>query len=685
MHNRAYRLPNHPLTAFRQVHLDFHTSPDIDGIGADFDADEFAATLDKARVNSVTCFARCHHGHIYYDSKVNPERIHPHLANRNLLPEQIEACHKRGIRVPIYVTVQWDQFTADAHRDWLLIDTSGKEYGTEPLKPGFYRNLDVFHPGYRQFLFAHVQEILDTMPCDGFFFDIVQSRPSVAKHWLEAMDKSGVNPEDEGERQRFSQRVMREWEADMTAFIRERNPGCTIFYNSGHVGPRHRFSRNAYSHYELESLPSGGWGYLHFPQAMRYARGLGLDCLGMTGKFHTSWGDFSSYKNEAALQFECFHMLALGAKCSIGDQLPPRGKLDAATYELIGGVYKEVEQKEPFVRGGLPVVQIGVLTPEEFVDQRPAFHAKSERDQPAVMGALRILQELRHQFDILDSDRDFGAYQLLILPDEIPVDDTLKAKLEDYVAGGGKLLMSAKSGLTVDGLGFASDVFGVRYVGEAPFSPDFLQPGDALIQLGAMSGRQVPHVMYQKGIQVEPLDGTARLADVHVPYFNRTWRHFCSHAHTPSSGQPALYPGAVESANSSCIYLMHPVFTQYHANAPRWVKTYVGAAIEKLVGKPVVEVDGPSSLLAALNYQEAEKRYVLHLLNYIPERRSQAFDTIEEVIPLYNVPGRLRLPADAGQTVILVPQNETLPSKLENGVLSVVVPVLNGHTMLAIG
>ena len=43
---------------FRQIHLDFHTSEFIDGIGSQFDPEEFAATLEKARVNSITCFAR---------------------------------------------------------------------------------------------------------------------------------------------------------------------------------------------------------------------------------------------------------------------------------------------------------------------------------------------------------------------------------------------------------------------------------------------------------------------------------------------------------------------------------------------------------------------------------------------------------------------------------------------------
>lgn len=44
----------------------------------------------------------------------------------------------------------------------------------------------------------------------------------------------------------------------------------------------------------------------------------------MTGKFHTYWGDFHSFKNQATIEYECFHMLAQNVKCSIGNQLVPR-------------------------------------------------------------------------------------------------------------------------------------------------------------------------------------------------------------------------------------------------------------------------------------------------------------------------------------------------------------------------
>jgi hypothetical protein len=107
---------------FRQIHLDFHTSEFIESVGSNFDPDEFAETLVKANVNSITCFARCHHGWLYFDTKAFPERKHSHL-QKELIPRQIQACHQRGIRVPIYLTVQWDHYTAPRHPEWVAQDS----------------------------------------------------------------------------------------------------------------------------------------------------------------------------------------------------------------------------------------------------------------------------------------------------------------------------------------------------------------------------------------------------------------------------------------------------------------------------------------------------------------------------------------------------------------------------------
>jgi hypothetical protein len=91
----------------RQVHLDFHTPPSIPDLLVDFDAAAFADTMHAARVNSVTVFAKCHHGMSYNPTAVG--QPHPYLRGRDLLGEMIEAPNQRGICTPIYYTVGWEE------------------------------------------------------------------------------------------------------------------------------------------------------------------------------------------------------------------------------------------------------------------------------------------------------------------------------------------------------------------------------------------------------------------------------------------------------------------------------------------------------------------------------------------------------------------------------------------------
>ena len=415
---------------FRQVHLDFHTSELIPGVGSDFDPDEFGDALAAAGVNSITCFSRCHHGMIYHDTARFPERRHPHLTC-NLLAEQIEACHARDIRVPIYITVQWDHFTCREHPEWLSVDESGRRPGTPPFEPGFYSRFCLNTP-YVDFLEAQTIEVCETLPVDGVFFDIVAATPCCCRECVADMLAAGLEPSDPADRARHADEVLVGFQKRMFDVVRSRHAEATVFFNSGHAGPKHRRMIDSFTHLELESLPSGGWGYLHFPLAQRYARGLGVDCMSHTGKFHTGWGDFHSFKNRAALEYECFTMLAHGAKCAVGDQLHPTGRLCKETYELIGGVYEQVEAVEPWCVGAKPLVDIALMTPEEYADN--ASH--SAVPLPA-MGACRMLQETHHQFDVVDSRSDLSGYRVVILPDEIPVDEPLSAKLSAFVAGGG--------------------------------------------------------------------------------------------------------------------------------------------------------------------------------------------------------------------------------------------------------
>src|SRR5207248_9001590 len=144
------------------------------------------------------------------------------------------------------------------------------------------------------------------------------------------------------------------------AMVKASSRDATVYFNSR---PLWNLAEEAamLTQVEIEALPTGGWGYMYFPKNVRFARTFGRPYLGMTARFHKSWADFGGLKPRAALEYETAQMMAHGAQCSIGDQLHPRGTLDAAAYELIGRIYERVEACEPWLRGAAPVTEVGLF------------------------------------------------------------------------------------------------------------------------------------------------------------------------------------------------------------------------------------------------------------------------------------------------------------------------------------
>lgn len=310
------------------------------------------------------------------------------------------------------------------------------------------------------------------------------------------------------------------------------------------------------------------------------------------------------------------------------------------------------------------------------------------------MGAVRMLQEGKHQFDVLDAQSDFSRYKVLVLPDKIPVEGALAEKLRAYMSGGGAVIVSFASGMNAERTAFALDELGVTLAGEGPRDPtgalvrgkeypahhyaEYLVPREALAQ----DLPRTEHVMYMRGMLVKAVDDgeVETLADVVAPYFDRTYKHFCSHRQAPSSGHVS-HPAAVQRGRA--IYFSHPIFSQYQTKAPRWCKVLVLNALARLLPDPLVRVEAPTATIVTLNRQPERGNLVLHLLHYVPERRGEAFDVIEDVVPLYDVPVSLRVGGDVA-SVTCVPDGVALDFEVKEGRVTFVVPKVVGHQMVEV-
>ncbi len=644
---------------FRQVHLDFHTSPDIPDIGAEFNKEEWQETIKAGCVDSITVFSKCHHGYSFHPTKVN--EMHPNL-KFDLLKAQLDACEEIGVKAPVYISAGYDEKEARKHPEW--VHRNKHEKGVvEKFENPIYHTM-CFNTNYLDMLIAEVEEVMEIYnPCE-IFLDIVGERGCYCPKCLADMEKAGLNSGNDDDVWAFGKKVYRNYLDRVYEAVKKYNPNTCIYQNSGHLSKGRPDLVDTLEHFELESLPTGGWGYDHFPMSAAYARTMRENYLGMTGKFHGTWGEFGGFKHPNALIYEAMLSLAEGAGCSIGDQMHPEGRLNKSTFELIGKAYKEVEEKEPWCKGAKNIADIGVLSVEAMGVDR--YSDKGRAD----FGANRILLETNKLYNFIDAQEDFSKYKLIIMPDYVNFDRTLTAKTQQYLADGGKLLLSGASGTDENG-NFCVDT-GANYIGENEFEPTYMIP-----EFDCVNGK-TEYLCRPVSHRIEKIDGEV-FAYGQNPYFNRTAEHFCSHQHAPNNRE-LTYPAGVIKGNVA--YIGWEAFTGYAISGDFHLKELCSYAIDRLLGdESTISVENfPDRGIVTLTEQQDRK--IVHLLFAHTTVRGKNTEVVEDVVPLYDV--KVDIKCTEPKRITLAPQGEEIPFKYKNGVVSFNVPKVYIHQMICL-
>jgi hypothetical protein len=649
----------------RAIHLDFHTGPFVPDVARDFDAEQFARAFKDAHVDSVTVFAKCHHGHLYFDTD-HPAR-HPSLpAGLDLLRKQVDALHRHGIRAPIYISGQVDEYAANTHPEWVALgpDLRMVRRGASAFSAGWF-TLDMSSP-YQDYLADQIDEVLRKFaPTGGIFLDMCWDQPSSSKWAIDGMKRRGLDPTDEADRKRYARLVAHDYMARFYKMVEDAHrghPPVGIWFNSR---PKTAlFEETQYlRHIEVEALPTGGWGYAYFPYVSRFVRPLGMPTLSHTGRFHKSWGDNAGLKPRAALLYECTQILSQGMTVAVGDLLHPRGVPGKATYELIGSVYKHIEQCQPFVEGAEHLSEVAVI-----ID--PAL---GDNPGPAGLGAVRALQQLREQFDLLPPTADISGYRLVIVPETTRIDDSLKAQLQAYLATGGALIVCGPAAFDAAGEPVMPEL-GIEAHGSSPYSHTFLRAvGDIAAGLP-----EFDTVMYERGTRITARPGAEPLVQVVEPYFERAYDHFSGHDYTPPD---RLSPYAAAVQNGRAITFAVPILEAFGKHAMVAYRQILGNCINRLLPDPLIQDGGPSHLESTAVRKDGAT--IVHLISFLPSRQAEGLDIVTDPFPLVDMQLAVRLDR-APKRVTLQPAGVELPFVYADGYAQTRVTLLDGHAMVVL-
>ncbi len=608
-------------TSRRCVHLDFHMSPEIAGIGKHFSKENFQKALKAAKLESITVFAKCHNGYCYYPTQVGT--MNPNL-DFDLTGAWIEAAHEIGVKAPVYITAGWCALDAEQHPDWRAVrkdgsyDTVNFDMAAAPYQPKpdtSWIRLCLSDGPYCEHIYEITEEVCRRYKdLDGLFYDIcVTGQPCYCEHCIEGMKAMGMDPNNEADVWAYFIQKRQAFMRKCGEIMDKYHPNASIFFNAGGAEIFKPQYHEFQSHFEMEDLPTAWGGYDKMPLRAKYFSKKGKFYLGMTGKFHLVWGEFGTYKTKEALKYEACAMAMQGAGCSVGDQCHPDASMEMQTYENIGYAFDYYEKIEPYCFDGESVAKLGLyISPTN----------------PSNLGVANTLAEYQIDYDVIHDD-NFCDFDTVILPDAVVLSEASVAKLQEYVAKGGKVVAFGDS-IVKDGK-FILDV-GAEYVSPATHDMDYLMMEEGVETVADLPRApmlcQLPAAILKEG------DGEV-LARKREPYFSRTYAHYSGHKNTPYDNDDKGTPAIVRKGN--VVYCACPLPTIYKVYGSLYHKRYILQALRTVYHGDRVRVDLGSQGTMSLNHQPQHNRYCLNLLYAAPVLRGKA-TVIEDITPIYNIP-----------------------------------------------
>ncbi|OGV40247.1 MAG: hypothetical protein A2020_09940 [Lentisphaerae bacterium GWF2_45_14] len=646
------------------IFFDFHTMPACPDVGKEFDFDKITDKIKECGVDYIVFPARCNLGTAYYNTKVGIR--HPSL-KYDLWEKLSEACTKKDIAISAYINVGLSHEEGLMHRDWTIVNPEGYAY-KPPHLSHWFREM-CYNSPYAEHLLEMVREIATNYKTSGFFFDCFAVTPCIGGECVKEMKKLGVNYTDPDELWDFAHMSQLRLQDRISETIKSVGKDFLVYFN----GPNFEEQKTQGSYLEYECLPTGGWGYDSLPVYARYARNLGKPILNMTGRFHESWGDFGGLRTEASLEYDCINGIANCMRTTIGDHFHPRGDINYPMFELIKKIYGRLQKLEPWIENARALVDIAVIAPENSFS---LYHKSSGEKQHSLRGITRMLNELKYQFDILSVSQDFSTYKMIILPDCVTLKGELLQRVKNYEKNGGSIISSAWSGLDESRENFAMEEWGLNFKGDSPYDPAYISISDKTLSVGFP---EMPVTLYEKGTEIEAAQGTKILAEIIAPYYNRGFDGEHAFLYLPpdkTTGKAAL------TRKGNIVHFSHPLCINYYNHAQVPMKNLLNNIISDLLPAPIVKAENLPSFTRVTVTEQPGKRMV-YIMSYVPEKRGDKIEMIEEPVKLSGIRISLRSDDKKCKSVYIAPDKENLGFTIDGDYLKTdTFSIENGYAVI---
>ncbi len=637
---------------------DNHTHWENPDVGKDFDAEYFTDQIKRCNVDYLAFHARCNTGMAYYNTKIGTR--HPAL-KYDLFGSLAECCKKKDSALVAYLNGGISTWETLEHRDWAAFLMPESQWAKDTFgKINPFAVTTCYNSPFRDHLIAMIREIASNYPVQGFFIDCLGPRPCICPTCVRLMKEQGVDWSDLDAVMEFSRQSVVRLCKDITAAVREMIPDPMLYFN----GPAFGTVKDCDTFFDCECLPTSGWGYEYLPAMAHAMRNVkpGTQVLNMTGRFY-DWGDFGGLRAAESLKFDLFYGLAHGLRPNIGGHTHPRGDKDQAVFDRIREVYHELQKYDAWYENAKPAADIAIVLPTDIT--------RTIRSLPSLRSCVRMLEELKMQFEIVmaDGERSWDQFKLLILPEQIEVTDQMAERVRAHLARGGAFFACGKKAAEK----FATEI-GIRYLGDSGMDPVFFRMhGDFEQGLDDMF-----LTLYAPAAKAE-LTTAKRSSRLVKPYYNRAWTGTHAIYYTPPQEETDM---PFLTVNGKCVWCAGDLFTGYFTRGALHLRDIFRNVLARLLEKPLVKV-GKLPAFARLILTEQPHRMNLHLLAYQPEKRGDAM-VVEEAAAIVNASFQVLTAGRKITKAYLAPDRTPVELEVKGDYTEIRLPAVEGYALIVL-
>lgn len=694
-------------------------------------AEEYGADMVEMLVFERTSKGAWHH------SKLQPRD--PELGEQDSIRDYVAGAHQRGMKALGVVQMPWNPWFLKAHPECFIRDTNDEKYRSYPPS----ERQGCFNSRFGQHMIDLVCEIAREYPIDGFTSDGFAASPicycdacaELYRKETNASLPARVSIQDPEYRrylpwrdQKFNEFTLRLQQA-LKGVRKDLAFGAWFWGKTRWQDNEVR--RCSASLNLLLDLPMSemfwDWGgdqgntlVANFAYKWQTGAGRGRPTLYMPA--HKGHGHERLHLPIVERDFRIYSALTgISASGALGMIHFADGYMSGALAD-VRQTFRLAREREPWLTNTRPVKYAALIyseatdtfyaTRDQPVSQyrpwgitKPPYpentHRYLDRYLHHCYGAFRALTEEHLPVDVLQEwDVEQGLidqYQVVVLPNTVVLSPAAQERLRRYVERGGGLVATYLTSLgdadgklqTNFGLADLLQVSSFRGTENRTLAfADTRKPESSPDKLVFTNHPVVDDAVVRASLRTDPGEQLGLVSYVGKVAYVEAKPGVQLIMTRTAGGAEAKQPAgwSTEFGRGRVVYFPAAIDHAYFTVPVPYERRLLANAVRFVAGAvPEVEIRAPMSVYAAINFQPAQRRYVVHLLNESNSTANRALPSgdapfREEILPVAGI--ELHFRNRAVKSVSVQPENRSLPLVSTDSGVSVRLPELGLHALV---